>query len=138
MMNEMKIIKEKTEQIFAYRTPVSVSRSIDEIKHNLEKHRCLWIGDLQNPYTREKFISFTIPTKIGDIPVRIDVPEIWYKQRYLERESYRALVLLVKSKLVQVELGEPLGVVFLPNVAAKYVQELLPEPKDVPLLRGGT
>lgn len=125
----MKIVKQKIEQIYAYRTKVPVSRSIEEIKRNLEKHECLWIGKIQNPYTGEKFIAFTIPSKIGNIPVRIDVPEMYYKKKFLKRASYRALLLLVKSKLTQVELGEPLELVFLPNMGAKHVQELLPEPK---------
>ncbi|MHA1892090.1 MAG: hypothetical protein ACTSYS_13940 [Promethearchaeota archaeon] len=129
-MIKIKIVRKKVEQIYAYKTKVSVTKSIEEIKRLLMKYNCLWVGDVQNPYTGEKFISFMIPSKIGDIPVKISVPEIWYKNKYLKRESYRALVLLIKSKLILVDLGEPMELVFLPNVSTKHMKDLLPESKS--------
>jgi len=131
-MNIMKIQRNDAKQIYAFNTKVKVTDSIEEVQHILSKFNFKGFGWMNNPVTGEMFIAFLMDVNGIDVPVRIDVPQIYYKGKYLEKESFRALVILVKSKITQIDLGESKEIVFLPNIPRQLVAGLLPEGKNVP------
>lgn len=138
----MKLIRNKN-QIFAYRTTVTPEKSIEEIKKNLKKYGCQGFQYTEHPDTNQKAIRFYVPSDTGRLLVHLDIPEIHEKMisgktKYLEKESYRALVLIVKAKLNLIELGEPIEEVFLLNMITpdgKMLKNILT--KDLPLLTQG-
>ena len=136
----MKLIK-TTRQIYAYRTPVTRGKSIDEVRGILRKFGCKGFQLTEVP-DGSAYIRFLMPTPVGNIPVHVDIPEIRIRQKkgtkYLEKESYRALVLILKAKFNLVELGEPIQEVFFLN-AVTPDGHLLKEKmmSDLPLLTQG-
>jgi len=117
----MKVIKQRAEQVYAYGTKVSKTSTIEEVRKILEKFDAVGFNYVEDPIHDEKSIAFFLKTqRFGLMPVRINIPEIYLKSKrngkpdtYLERESYRALVLLLKSRLTEIELGESIEAVFL-------------------------
>lgn len=139
----MKLIREP-KKIFAYKTQVSTEKSLEEIRKMLNKYECRGFGFIENPENpKEKVVMFQIPMKNGSYSsIRMAIPEVWVKlrtkEKYLEKVSYRYLVLLLKAKLNQVELGEPIEEVFLLDMITqdgKKMRELII--KDYPLLTQG-
>lgn len=138
----MKLIREKN-RIYAYKTQVTPEKSIEEVKKNLKKYGCQGFQYAEHPDTNQKIIRFYIPTPNGRLLIHVDIPEIHEKMksgtiRYLENESYRALVLIMKAKLNLVELGEPIEEVFILNMVSpdgKLLKDVLM--KDIPLLTRG-
>lgn len=51
----------------------------------------------------------------------------------VEKESYRAALLIIKSKFTEIECGEPADLVFLPNMPTRQREMLLPHVPDTPL-----
>jgi len=136
-VNDMKIDRKKSEQIYAYGTNVTVSRSIEEIRGLLRKYGAKGFAHVISPNSEQgAYIAFIIPTKLGDVPVRIVVPSIYLNGRFRELESYRAAVLIIKSKFLEIELGEPAEQVFLGNMASNIRDKLLPH-IEIPMLEAG-
>jgi len=132
----MRIDRDNLKLIYAYQTQVTIDESLSEIRKILEKFKCKGFAYVNNPFTNELYIAFTIDVKnIGNVPVRIDIPQFYCNGKYLEKPSYRAMVMLVKSKLTQVDLGEPIEMVFLPNIPSNVRLKLLPKTNDLPMLK---
>lgn len=118
----MNIIKKDTKQVYAYGTSVTVTQSLEEIKRILKKFNSEGFQFTEDPFTKEIYITFLINSKhIGLIPIRIYLPRIYLdtqriKMRFLEKESFRVLVLILKAKLQLFELGESIENIFLPNI----------------------
>ena len=131
----MRIDKKTAKQVFAYGTNVPVSRTIDEIKTLLHKYAAdEFFAHIQQPEEASgSYIAFVIKTRVGNVPVRVVVHRVYFNGRYLERESYRAALLTIKSKLTEVDMGEPIEHVFLANMASISRDRLLPK-INVPLL----
>lgn len=135
----MKLIRDK-KRIYAYNTQVKPEKSIEEIKRNLKKYGCQGYQYTEHPDSNEKAIRFYIPTPQGRLLIHIEIPEIHEKKKsgkteYLENESFRALVLIIKAKLNLVELGEPIEEVFLLNMVTpdgKLLKDVITP--DLPLL----
>lgn len=132
-----RITHEETNRIYAYRTDISTTRSIEEVRHILDKFGAKAFAFATYPEKEEEYIGFLLETKFGKLQVRIDIPRIYLKNsanprgKYLEKESYRALVLLVKAKLQQIDLGEPIEVVFFQNLTAGARAAVLAKAKEL-------
>lgn len=139
----MKIVR-KYDQIYAKGTKVTIEKSIEEIKKMLKKYGCKGFTSAESREDeRRKAIKFFAPTTNGDLPIILEAPEIYVTTRkgekYLEKESYRALALIVKSKLVTVDLGlETVQDAFILDVITsdgRKMKDLIT--KDIPLLTQG-
>jgi hypothetical protein len=116
----MKIIRKSTDQVYAYGTRVTPTQSLEEARRIITKFNAIGFNFTDDPILKIKFIAFMIETqRFGTIPIRVEIPEIFVKNkqtgqtRYLERESYRALILLLKAKLTEIECGKSPESVFL-------------------------
>lgn len=83
------------------------------------------------------YVAFVINSRAGKFPVRVNVPQIFLHGRYLERESYRAALLIIKSKFTEIDCGEPSELVFLANMPSRVREQLLPRVDDLPMLEDG-
>lgn len=132
----MKILK-KRNQIYALGTSKSVSASIEQAKKIiLNDFKGSGFIYVDHPNGLEKYIIFGIPINQDGstvtAPIRIDIPDIYEKQVrkevYREKESYRALVLILKAKLILMENGEPKEKVFYLDQVDKKNNRLFPSP----------
>jgi hypothetical protein len=131
----MRVDRDSKDQVYAYGTSVTVSQTLEEIRHVLGKYHAEGFAHVVNPFKGGGiYIAFIASTRVGKLPVRVEVPQVFYKGQYLERESYRALFLIIKSKFTQIECGEPAELVFLPNVPSNQREKLLPHVDDLPML----
>jgi len=117
---------------------------MEEIRKMLDKYECKGFVFAENPLNpKDKKIMFQIPMKDGKYhTVTMIIPEVWVKlrtkEKYLEKVSYRYLFLLLKAKLNQVDLGEPIEEVFLLDMMTqdgRQMRELIT--KDLPMLTSG-
>ena len=108
-----------------------------ELKKFIEKYNGKgWIHAIKP--NGDAFIGFIIDMgHYKDVPVRMEVPRIYYRDKYLEKESYRALLLIVKSKMVEIETGEPIERVFLANIPTQFRTQMMPHVADLDLLTDG-
>lgn len=133
-----RIDKKSTRQIFSYGTSVPVARTIEEIRALLAKYNANEsFAHVDQPEAQGgSYIAFVITTRFGRVPIRVNVPKIYVQNKYYERESYRNVLLLIKSKLIEVDCGEPIEHVFLANMPDSWREKLLPRMNDLPLLEG--
>lgn len=81
--------------VYAARTDVPVSRSIEEVKECLKRYGVQEVAVLESPSAK------CIAWRLGGTPYRINVatPEPGQKQAQQERQRWRAVVLVVKAIL---------------------------------------
>lgn len=129
----MKIIK-KRNQIYAMGTQKTKAESLDEAeKFITDKFFGSGFMYVNHPSGTERFIIFGLEIKHGGemitVPIRIDIPFIYLKlannrERYLENESYRTLILQLKARLTLMETGGSKKRVFLPDIVDKNYKRL--------------
>jgi hypothetical protein len=133
----MRIDRTDPKQVYAYATNVTVSQTIEEIRKLLLKYNAKGFAHVVSPNPAEGvFVAFALVTKQGEFTVRVNVPSIFIKGRYLERESYRAALLIIKSKFIEIDMGEPAELVFLGNMPGSQREKLLPHVDELPMLEG--
>jgi hypothetical protein len=137
----MKRVFDDPKKIYAYKTQVTKEKSLEEAQKILEKFNCMGFQYSRAPYSNEAAIKFLVKAKWGDVLIRIDIPAIYRKykdgtEKYLENESYRYLILLLKAKFALLEIEPIEKVFFLDSITkdGKKMEEILLNDSNLPKL----
>lgn len=95
----------RSAEIYAYHTQVNPDKSIADIKRLVTKYKCKGWMDAHDPKTNDQIIAFQIPTEYGDLTVRFPLKQVFLKGKYLENESYRLLLMEIKTRLALSKLS---------------------------------
>mgnify|MGYP000075011194 CR=1 FL=1 len=98
------------EQIYAANTPVTVNRSLGEIKHVLSKFNAKGFQYTELP-NGARFVRFLLDdVEFGTVPIHLDIPIVFAvvkgKRIKYEREGWRLVVQELKNKLYRLSTNE--------------------------------
>jgi hypothetical protein len=118
-MGETIVVFKESKKVYAYGTHITPENSMMAIKRLIKKYDCKGWLEAEHPLTKETIIQFQIP--IGDDlkTVQFQLRKVFIEnsrgRRYLEKESYRLLFLIIKSKILLSQHTSFLEV-FMPNL----------------------